>query len=244
MPNEEKPERNEIGKLLDEIIAAKKLINTSWDDVPFNVREGWGIGRRNAEEAVQTLTKKIQKLSIPKRLIGLYATGDLKALTAMRKLMGKEGGLVINANKIYLDIAKDLEPTYGTDRLFKINTFMQLVTLYRNLAEDFDIINCPPLNYYETNCPKFNDTVEYVKKQIKDVLGNELTIKVLTKDLVDGIIKDELDERYIPVMVIETNAEDKRFLTRFFTKTIDLFLTDPEEVTKENVTKYIKTALT
>lgn len=240
MPNEEK---NEVGVILDAITAAKKLIDTPWDEVPFNVREGWGIGRRNAEETVLNSTKQIQKLSIPTRLVGLYVTGTLEALSAMRELMEKEGGLVINANKIYLDIAKDLEPTYGTDRLFKINTFMQLVTLYRNLAEDFGTINCPPLSYYETNCPTFKDTVRYVKKQIKDALGDELTIKVLTKDLVDGIIKDELDERYIPIMVTEASIEDRKFLDKFFTKTIELKLTDPNEVTKENVTKYIKEAL-
>ena len=245
MPNENNEVKNPIGLILDQILAAKKTVDTPWDKVDFRMREGFGIARNNAEEMVQKLTNDIRKLSIPTRLIGLYVTGTAENLAALRKLMETEGGLAINANKIYNDIAKDLEITYGSDRLMKIHTFMQLVTLYRNLAEDFDTINCPPLNYKEVECPTIKDTANYVKKQIRGALGDELTVKVLTKDIVDGIIKHGLEGKYIPIMVTDASDDDKRlFLNKFFTKTINLNLTETTEVTKESISKTIKEALT
>lgn len=232
-----------ISELFEQIEEARKILETPWDLVPFKVRDGWGMRSTTAREDIGKLIKQIKERSIPSRLIGIFASGSNEGLRALHNLIEMGDGLVINANRVYITLTNDLEPSFGGDRIFKPSTFMQFVSLYRNLCEDNSLINCPALFYKETLCPTSVDTLNYIKKMVRDSIKDDLTIKVLTKELVDGIIREELDGKYIPVMITEASKEDKKMLSKLFIKTIDMLVYKPEDATQENVTRLVKEAL-
>jgi hypothetical protein len=232
-----------VSEIFEKIEEAKTIIETPWELVPFKVREGWNMGVTNAKESIGSLIKQVKERSIPSRLIGIFATGSNEGLLALHNLVKTGDGLVINANQVYIGLAQELEPSFGSDRIFKPSTFMQFVSLYRNLCEDNGIINCPSLPYFEANCPTSLDTINHVKIMVRSAVRDDLTIKVLTKELIDGIIKGELDGKYIPVMVTQASEEDRKVLSKLFVKTVDMQVDTAEDATQENVTKLVKEAL-
>lgn len=238
------PQKNEqIGPILRQLNEARKIVDVPREDVPYAVKEGWGLKRRDALDTIQTLKKKLKDLVIPSHLVGLYVTGPNEVLEALSGLIGTYEGLSVNANQAYLDIAEELKPTFGSDHMVKLDTFMKLNNLYYGLAKEYELQELPPLQYSETECPKFPDLVDYVKTQIRTAIGDRLAVKVLTRAILNGILKNELSGKYIPIMVTQASDADKNALNKLFIKTTDLELKTIEEATKETLMKIVKKAL-
>jgi hypothetical protein len=238
-------QKNEdLKPILTKLKEAKRVVNVAREDVPFALKEGWGIKRREALDTIGTLTKQLKQLVIPGHLVGIYVTGTEDVLGALSTLVINYDGLQINADKLYLDVAEELKPTFGSDHMVKLDTFMKLTQLYYESGRAFEIQELSPLHYSEVECPKNKDLVDYVKTQIRGAVGDELAIRVLTRALLDGILNRELSGRYIPVMITQASDADKNALSKLFIKTIDLDLKTIEDATKENLMKTVKRALT
>ena len=238
------PKNDNIAPILKQLKEAKRTVDVAREDVPYSVREGWGLKRREALDTIGTLNKQLKQIVVPGHLIGVYFTGPEDVLAALSTLLLTYDGLQVNANQAYIDIAEELKPTFGSDHTVKLDTFMKLNNLYYGLAKEFELQELPPLQYSEVFVAKFGDLVEYVKTQIRGAVGDELAIKVLTRSLLDGILKRELSGRYIPVMVTQASDADKNAFSKLFIKTTDLEVKTIEEATKETLMKTVKKALT
>ena len=238
------PQKNDsIVPILKQLKEAKRIVDVPREDVPYQVKEGWGLKRREALDTIQTLNKQLKHIVIPGHLVGVYVTGLQDAVEALGDLITNYDGIFINANQVYLDIAEELKLAFGSDHNVKLDTFMKLTNLYYGLAKEFELQETPPLNYSEVVVPKFKDLVDYVKIQIRGAVGDSLATNVLTRSILDGILKRELSGRYIPVMVVQASDSDKNAFNKLFIKTTDLEVKTTEEATKETLMRTVKKAL-
>jgi hypothetical protein len=229
--------------LLNKIEQAKKLLDLQWEDIPPATRAGFEMAKHQAADSILTLTKELVKETIPGRLIGIFAKGPDAALDALQKLVETQGGIILNANQVYLDFTKEIEPSFGSDTTFKVASFIRLSGLYRTLNEDLGIEGFKSLDYVEMNCPTRLHIEKHVKKIVRNACGDALTIKFLTKHIVDTIVRDGLEGKFIPVVVTQADDTDFSSLSSLFHKTIQLNLTDAKEVTKENIFKALREVL-
>ena len=232
-----------VDDILGKIERAKKMLDLQWEDVPVANRAGFEMAKRQAADSIVTLTEELVNQNIPKRLLGLFVKGTGECIDALRKLIETQGGITVNANQLYQDWAKEIEPSFGSDSTFKVASFLRLSDLYRTLNDDFEIRNSKSLEYVDTNCPTRSHIEKHVKKIVRNACEDTLAIKSLTKQIVDAIVRDGIEGKFIPVVVTQADDTDFSALASLFNKTVQLNLTDVKEVTKENIFKALKEVL-
>jgi hypothetical protein len=201
------------------------------------------MAKRQAADSIVTLTEELVKTTIPGRLIGLFVKGTGEAIEALQKLIEIHGGITINANQLYQDLAKEVEPSFGSDSIFKMSSFLRLSDLYWNFSKSLGIDVPKSLEYVEINCPTRLSIEKHIKKMVREACGDVLALKSLTKKIVDVIVHDGIEGKYIPVAVTQADDTDFPALASLFNKTIQLNLIDVKEVTKENIFKALKEVL-
>lgn len=224
-----------IEKILSEVIAAKQLINTHEDGVPYVLRAGIGIQIAGAKERLPALLEEIKAATIPSRVVGCFASGDPSKVEEVKASILENRGVCIDASKIYNDIADAIEPSMGEARKFDVTQHNLLVEEMISLANRFNLPFVDPPSYTDAVVATRTDLLNHVRAKIVSTSPFFVT-KAVTEELLAAVVDLGLVDRKFPVLVLNTSSEDRQALTPLFAVSGPFSFGTDFEVSKEGIT--------
>jgi len=226
-----------IENMIADIDAAKNAKDICMDDVPYQLRAGRLMQIEAAKDALPGLTDKLAKATIPRRLIACFATGATRAAVAY---LNCEMGITLNVDSLPYEIASEIEPSYGQDRVFR---FTQYALMIRGMKEAYinaGITEFKLPDYSETICVDLESTTEHVKSCLLSSGGIVLTLHEFKKAIITEVIDYDLLNPKIPVIVIGATEAEKPVLSQLFSRVFNYDFKADEEITEASINKIFR----
>ncbi len=210
------------------------------EDVPFNVRAGWGGRIQDAQQALPGLRAELLKSTIPDRLVGVFASGDAAKVALAVTCISENGGIVLDAGKLYTDLALDLELSYGQDREFRTSQFGLLMQEYATLARHYGYDTASALTFRGKVCSTVQASAAHIRTLVRGAIKDELNIQALKDVVLDTVVKHNLVGAQVPVLVVNAPAEEQAVLASFFCRSSTYEFDATFEVTQPALLKVFK----
>jgi hypothetical protein len=210
----------EISKDLAEATASATM---ELDAVPYKNRAAAQTVIIQATEKLPKLLEEIKEVVVPNRLVGLFATGDTESTVRTALFLESNGGVVVDASKIYDDIADLIEPSYSKERIFCTTQYSLLIQGVRALASELGYLEVESPPFKETICKTREDTINHVRTTLRECgVGDMANRDMLSKQIIDTIVRDSVDSKQIPVLIVETSSvEERNAIAALFARSVD-----------------------
>jgi hypothetical protein len=211
-----------VGELLRQLQKAEELRDRNPEDVPVTSRAGYEIVREQSRTDAVALRARVESATIPRRLVGLAADGDPDALVAVDVFLRANGGIAVEVDSIYQEIAEACEPTYGREREFGANCYLKLLEGVSRATEEMGW-RLPRNNYpeYRANhiVPTFTAAVAFVRDSVRSSpIGDELVVRMVRKSIVDQTFQRGLTDSKVPVILLGVSEVEHTSLAPLFSR--------------------------
>jgi hypothetical protein len=231
-----------IRDIIKDIQNTNSILRKEIESVPYGQRPALQIAMIQASEKLPRLLSEIKQVVVPTRLVGLFASGDETSINKTAAFLVENEGIVLNANKIYQDIASRVEPSYSKDRLFCTTQYSLMVGAISDIGLELGYLEIESPKFKELVCKTFADTVTHIKNTLRECkVGDQANVDLLTNAVVDAIVKEEIDSKQIPVIVTGvTSIEERNAIATIFNKSIDFTFSPDFEPTAEKIVALFK----
>lgn len=210
-----------IRSLLDQIEITKRNANVNLAKVAFAMRAGFSMRKTQAKEELPRLYRRLEANVVPAKLVGLVATGDAGVVEKVAAFVDANGGVVLDASRLYQRIADRIEPSFGPKRHFADNQFMGLKQEAEKISEEV----AGPVVAFEFKALYLKtraDTIAHVRRTIRGTMTDTLNVAVLTRSVTDQVVSKNLaDEEKLPVVLVGALPEERPALRAIFSKMIE-----------------------
>lgn len=223
-----------------DVVATRAVAATNLEEVPYVVRPGRSIAKLQAQNDLPGLEAELLGRTVPGRLVGVFAVGDPAKIATVAAFLEENGGIILDAGKLYADLAEYVEPSYGEDRVFRTTQYMRLTSAFRQQAAEVGLTKTEMPSYTETTCETQARTAEHGRNLIRAAAGDEVNLAVLKRAVVNAVVDRELAAKRIPVLVLNATAAEQAGLSPLFSKALEFDFQPTFEVDKESVVKIFK----
>ena len=200
-----------IDQISAEITDTAVIASQEIEKVALGQRPAVQMSMIQASERLPKLLEEMEELAIPSRLVGLFADGDKTSIDKAAKIVTKEGGVVLDAAQLYRSVVDLVEPSYSKDRNFCTTQYSLVIQKISQIATDLGYLEIQPPKFKEAICPDTASTLQHVKNCLRECgVGDQATKDLLTKSIVDAIVRNKISSSQIPVMVIGANSVQER----------------------------------
>ena len=225
-------------EIIENIKKVNKTLHTDIDSVPYGQRPALQGSIIRASEKLPKLLEEIENIIFPNLLVGLFADGDKDSIDQVTTVLNKTEGIVLDAEKLYQTIVNLVEPSYGSDRKFCTTQYGLMVQELTAIATDLGYLEIVSPPFIEKVCKTRQDTANHVRECLSvNNVGNQLNVDLLKKEIVDKIVKEEIQSPQIPVMAINVSNHQYTFKPNFYPTIKNIIAIfkgqNPEEETKE-----------
>jgi hypothetical protein len=212
-----------IKEISNDIEAANDLLTKEVDALPYGVRPALRAQMIQASEKLPQLLDEMKSVVVPSKLVGLFASGDKTSIDKVAEFLTANDGVVIDAAQVYRTITDLVEPSYSRDRIFCTTQYSLLVQGITKIAGDLGYLEIESPKFKETICPDTASTLAHIKNCLRECrVGDQANVDILTKTVIDAIVKNEIDSKQIPVMVIGvTSTEERNAIAVLFSRAVD-----------------------
>jgi len=231
-----------VKQALADIIEAEKILKTRPEDTPYATRPGFEVRQQQARDSIQDLRQNIENITVPKRLAGIFATGDSEAIKKTAEFLTANGGIVVNAAGIYQAVADDIEKNIGAERIFQTTQFATLISHIRDIGNNYNLSEISSPNYQEKLLPDYKSIVTHARDLVRSSSGDTLNVLVLRRQLVDAVIDRGLSGKTIPVLVTNTIPAERTALAPLFSKSGVVEFSEGFEPSNQEITKAFRKA--
>ena len=231
-----------IAEIAQEIAENNKIVAQEIERIPVNNRPAVRISIIQASEKLPKLLLEMRESVIPSKLIGLFADGDEDSVNRVKDLLLKNEGVVLDAAQLYRTIADLVEPSYSVDRNFCTTQYGLMIQKISEIAINLGYQEIMPPRFIECICPDSQATLVHIRKILRECkVGDVANVDLLTNSIVDAIVRDEIDSKQIPVIVVGTSCqEEKNAISVLFSRTIDYTFPKDFIPTIQNITSLFK----
>lgn len=233
-----------VKEVLAELAETTKRAETVLEEVPYKVRAGFAAAVEEAKTRLPALRSELLALTVPSRLAGVFAEGDSEAVvkTATFLRSSAAGGIVLDAEKLYREFVDVIEPSFGSDRIFRVTQYGLLMSEYSNKVADLfgPAVGRHRPEYIEETCRGYEETLTHVRRVVRDGVGDELNLRALQVAVLDEVLAGDMDARRIPVLVLGATDDEKPGLAQLFTKSTTHQFEAGFEPTKDSVLSIFK----
>jgi hypothetical protein len=206
--------------------------------VEFNIRIRSGIEGQvvTAKRRLPVLREEIAAATFPDRVVGIFGFYEdrhgTKAAVDTGTFLANNGGVILNADAVYREIADLVEPSYSQHRLY--NTAQHGLTIQAMKI----ILDVP--RYKEAICKDYAATVAHIRTLMESVPGNDIQARYVRETILEDVIKDGLAGKTIPVLLIGWTTEEAANLGKLFKKSVFHTFEAGFEPSQEAVVKILK----
>lgn len=231
-----------VDQLLTELRDARAAADTVMEEVPTKLRPGRQMAKNQALEALPSLIKAVESATVPTRLVGVFASGDPAVVAKVVAFLDANGGIVLDAGTMYRQLGEYVEPAFGgaTQRAFNTVCFTRMISALREQAQTFGYKMDRNPDYEETITPTTKEVTEHCRKLTRDAYGDEPNLAVMTRAIIDAVVKGNLSNKRIPVLVLNAAEDEQDTLSQLFTRVTSHEFSPEFEVTEESVVSTFK----
>jgi hypothetical protein len=238
-----------IKEISEEIETTNELLKREVDAVPYGVRPALRGQIIQASERLPKLLDEMKAVIIPSKLIGLFATGDKTSIDKTAEFLthtdeeGKSnGGVVLDAAQMYRTITDLVEPSYSRDRVFCTTQFSLLIQGITEIGNNLGYQEIEAPKHKETTCPDTAATLAHIRNTLRGChVGDQANIDLLTKNAIDAIVRDKIDSKQIPVIVIGVaSVEERNAIATLFSRSVDFVFPTKFEPTAAKIVAMFK----
>ncbi len=206
--------------LLARYSAARAAASINIEEVPVRVRPGNLVAKRAAEDELPGLVAAVKAAVIPSRLVAVFAGGDPAGVEALADLLRKNGDIVLDAGAFYNDLGAFAEAAMGNSRSREFNTvcFSRMMSALREAAQLFGIKLDRNPEYEEAICRDTAAVVAHVRQLVRGTYGDVFTVTALSNAIVDAVVKGNLSDKRIPVLILNANEEEQPAISQLFSR--------------------------
>jgi hypothetical protein len=219
----------------------QKIADTDLDSISHRNLPGFQVAVRQAKDFLAQLKDEYRDVILP-RLVGVFINGDNGKINELSKLVFEEGGVVIDSQKLYVNIADRILPTIGGSRVFQAQQTALLVEYIRQIGLELDIPSMNTVKYKEVVILDKKDVTLHIKSLVREAVGDELIVKLLKKEIVDNCIKAGVCSKYIPVLVTGASVDEVNGIGVLFKHSSQEKVFKDEEISKEYAIRLFKKA--
>lgn len=232
----------QITEITQEITEAKKLIATDMDDVPYQYRASVRTQKVQAEHKLPYLLAEIKQVTVPTRLVGLFASGNANSVEKVADFLKANQGVVVDATKMYREITDTVEKSYGRDREFGSCQYSLVVQEISQIGIFLGYQEISSPKFLATLCPDTAATFNYIKKILREAnIGDQANKDLLTLDILDAIVKGNIDSKQVPVMVLGvTSTEERNQISTIFSRIVEYNFASGFTPTVKNISNLFK----
>lgn len=217
MSNSKAQTARKVEDAIDELRAARVEAAVNLEDVPRQVRPSRSMSKQRAQEAIPGLVAEVVTATVPARLVGVFASGDADAVAAASAFLQENGGIVLDAAKLYRGITEYIEPSYG-DRVFRTTQYVRLTSALREVGDTLGLKLQAMPDYVEKICPTAADTEAHSRNLIRAALGDEVNLQSLRRAIVDAVVERDITSKRVPVLVLNADEGERAGLSPLFSK--------------------------
>jgi hypothetical protein len=208
-----------IAEVSKDIAEVTEVVSQELEGVPYGIRPAVQMQIIQASEKLPKLLQEMKEIVIPSKLVGLFASGDKTSidktasfLTEANPDTGKtNGGILLDAAQLYRSVTDLVEPSYSRDRIFCTTQYSLMIQKITHIATDLGYLEIESPKFRETICPDTATTLSHIRNLLRECkVGDQANIDLLTKTVIDGIVRDGIDSKQIPVIVVGVGSVDER----------------------------------
>ncbi len=236
-----------LEKTLSEIDAATEVANKNLELLHPNVRPAFAVAIREAAEKLPAL-QKAYKETLFSNAVVFCLSGDSAKVEAFTAITGAMGNVFhADAQELYVNLAKEVEPVIGGDRLFSLLQLHHLTMAVADTARGLgmtDDLNAPQLGDAKA-LRTSADVVEHVRTLCTNAFGESVNAKYILSQLSEQAVKARFIGNVFAAVIknsfpaVQAAVTSEAFAT-YGVKNITLTevkLSDTDEVTEEFVLK-------
>lgn len=195
---------------------AQKVVSTDPKSIPLNVRPGFLIRQTEAAEKLKLLTAKVEQETIPGRLVGVFASGEVPE--ALYTFLMENGGIILPADAVYRLLEVQVNPTMASD-VFRTSSFHRLTMAYQGLANIMGIQPPPYLEYVEASDLRTPQQVQdHIRLIVRKACGDAFTIRWMRDYILSKVVESCLQDKNIPVLVLKSRDDDRPAIAGLFSR--------------------------
>lgn len=234
-----------VDELIVELQAAELAASVNLEEISYKVRPGRSVAKQNAQLAIPGLIAEVLDATVPGRLVGIFAEGDAAKIDEVSAFLTENNGIVLDAGAFYLDIAQYVEPSYGDTapktRTWRTTQFGRLRSALEEKARELGIKLDRNPAYDEVATPDLDSVLSHVRTTIRGAFGDSLNVAALRKAIGAAVVKRNLTNKRIPVLVVNATAAEKQGgLAGLFSKSSSFEFLPDFQTTKEEVVAIFK----
>jgi hypothetical protein len=219
-----------IAEVSKDIETTTEIVNYVLEAVPSSQRPAVQTAMIQASERLPKLLDEMKEAVIPSKLIGLFADGDKTSIDKVAEFLTREnedgtnnGGIVLDAAQLYRSITDLVEGSYSRDRIFCTTQYSLMIQKISTIAIDLGYREIESPKFKETICPNTAATLAHIRNCLRECrVGDQANIDLLTKALVDAIVRNQIDSKQIPVMIIGVaSMEERNAIATLFSRSFD-----------------------
>ena len=233
-----------IKEIGEDLKAVKETLSREIESIPMGHRGGWACALVQANERLPILTKEIQNMVVPWRLVALFAFGDSKAISRTSEFLKQNEGVVVDASSLYTKIAERIEPSFDRHRWWgTVQYDIMCQELFKKASQlgYLFVDKAPAIS--EGACNTFEEVVDKVRQDIRNSgLGDPVMRQILTEEIVAQVIERGIEADQIPVIVTGVGSTaEKAALSTLFGVTFQRNFSSNFKVNKNNVLSLFNT---
>ncbi len=231
-----------VDQLLTDLREARAAADTVMEEVPTKLRPGRQMAKNQALEALPGLIKAVESGTVPTRLVGVFASGDPAVIAKVIEFLSANGGIVLDAGTMYRQLGEYVEPAFGgaAQRSFNTVCFTRMISALREQAQLFGYRMDRNPEYEETVTTTLEEVSEHCRRLVRDAYGDAPNLAVLTRAIIDAVVKGNLSNKRIPVLIVNASEDEQDTLSQLFTRATAFEFSPEFEVTEESVVSTFK----
>jgi hypothetical protein len=212
-----------LAEVSKDVEAATKVVSQEIEAVHYSQKPAVQMAMIQASERLPQLLEEMKSIVIPSKLVGLFASGDKTSIDKTAELLTDNEGIVLDAAQLYRSVTDLVEPSYSRDRTFCSTQFHLMIQKITSIAIDLGYLEIEAPKHRETICPDTAATLAHVRNLLRECrVGDQANIDLLTKTVLDAIVREQIVAQQIPVMVVGVGSVDERnAIATLFNKSVD-----------------------
>ena len=195
--------------IVELITNRRELANMDLDLKPINTRAGFSIAKADAVEELKKLEKQYAA-TLKENGVALILTGS-KAQAFADAAKELEGVVVLDAAKVYEELAQSVEPSMQVNSgpmVFDTPQFLHLISALTELGGKLDINSMMRPRFENAVCETHADVVVLIRRLVEATCGTELSALSLRRDLFDQALASGFIDM-VPILILNgSNTEE------------------------------------
>ena len=209
--------KTKIESLVEEMEVTEKRATADLDSTDPRTRPGREWAKREAQEHLVKLKVKYWA-HISKGLCAIFVHADRirsDEFVAVSTKAAPVEALYVAADKLYRQLAQEVESRMRTDRMFEPSQFALLMQATMILCADLGLADAPALKFRDGALLKTHeDVVDHVRKLIREACGDQLNAHFMRELVEKAAWQIRYSDDVVPVIVTGSSDHESEDLGR------------------------------